>query len=114
MPQITNTLTMLYVSNMDVAIDFYVNKLGFKETVRYGNDWAEIAAPGATIALHPIRETTVTLGWNMQLGFAVTDIKASAEALKAKGVEVGFHEDANVKLAPFRDPDGNQLYLWSY
>lgn len=114
MPQIKDSLTMVYVSNMDKSIDFYVNKLGFEEKVRYGDDWAVVQAPNMQIALHPLRDKKMDFAYNMQMGFQVDDIQQSMEILKARGVNVTYIGDDDVKLAPFTDPDGNQLYLWSY
>ena len=71
MQPITASLVMVYVSDMDKAIDFYINKLGFTEKIRYGNDWAEINAPGLVIALHPLRDQKIDFSYNMQIGFAV-------------------------------------------
>ncbi len=104
---------MLYVSDMDRAIDFQVNKLGFKQTVRYGNEWAEIEAPGLRIALHPLRDQKIDFSHNMQIGFAVDDIQSAIEELKAKGVNISFYKDDNINLAPFTDDDGNQMYLYA-
>ena len=63
------------IDPQDRAVDFYTNKLGFKQTVRYGNEWAEIEAPQLRIALHPTRGKEMVYSHNMQLGFAVADIR---------------------------------------
>ena len=104
---------MVYVKDMDRAIDFYTNKLGFPQKVRYGNDWAEVQAPGMVIALHPLRDQQITFSHNMQIGFDVDDIKAAAAELKAKGVDIKLWDGDVVNLAPFTDDDGNQMYLHS-
>jgi catechol 2,3-dioxygenase-like lactoylglutathione lyase family enzyme len=113
MSSIKSSLVMVYVSDMDRAVDFYTNKLGFPQKVRYGNEWAEVQAPGLIIALHPIRNQKIEFGYNMQIGFDVEDINASIEALKAKGVDIKLWGGDVVSLAPFTDPDGNQMYLHS-
>jgi len=104
---------MVYVSDMDRAIDFYTNKLGFAEKVRYGNEWAEINAPGLIIALHPLRDKKMFFAHNMQIGFAVDDILNAIDELKAKGVDIKLYDEDMLHLAPFTDDDGNQMYLYS-
>ena len=41
------------VSDMNSAIQFYVEKLGLTLKARYSDQFAQVAAPGLTIALHP-------------------------------------------------------------
>ena len=41
------------VSEMNSAIQFYVEKLGLTLKVRYSDQFAQVVAPGLTIALHP-------------------------------------------------------------
>jgi|ERR1043165_560809 catechol 2,3-dioxygenase-like lactoylglutathione lyase family enzyme len=113
MSVITASLVMVYVSDMDRAIDFYTNKLGFTQKVRYGNDWAEIQAPGLIIALHPLRDKKIDYSHNMQIGFAVDGFKKSISELKAKGVNIAEYDGDVVHLAPFTDDDGNQMYLYA-
>lgn len=113
MALIKSSLVMLYVTDMDRSVDFFTNKLGFAQKVRYGNDWAEINAPGLVIALHPLRDKKIDFSYNMQVGFEVEDIQAGIAELKAKGVNVKLYDDATVRLAPFTDDDGNQMYLYS-
>lgn len=44
----------IYVSDMDRAVGFYVDTLGFGLNERHGDNWASIdGGPGLTIGLHP-------------------------------------------------------------
>jgi catechol 2,3-dioxygenase-like lactoylglutathione lyase family enzyme len=44
----------LMVSDMNSAIQFYVEKLGLMLKARYSDQFAQVVAPGLTIALHPL------------------------------------------------------------
>jgi catechol 2,3-dioxygenase-like lactoylglutathione lyase family enzyme len=110
---IKSSLVMVYVSDMDRAIDFYTNKLGFPQKVRYGNEWAEVQAPGLVIALHPLRDQKIAFSHNMQIGFDVEDIQKAIEEFKGKGIDIKLWGGDVVNLAPFTDDDGNQMYLHS-
>ena len=100
----------IMVSNMDNAIKFYRDTLGFNLKHRYGDHWADIEGPGIAIGLHPARKD-VKIGDNLSMGFRVKDLKEAVEALKQKGVQFKMLDDTQVKLASFTDPDGNSLYL---
>ena len=100
----------IMVSNMDNAINFYRDTLGFKLKNRYGDHWADMEGPGIAIGLHPANKD-VKIGDNLSMGFKVKDLNEAVEALKQKGVQFKLLDDVQVKLASFTDPDGNSLYL---
>ena len=110
------------VSDMDVALDFYVNKLGFKKIVHMtppGRDivFVEIC-PGYTIELFSGGTKTTEKGSDV-IGFAhvcliVEDMLGTLAELEAKGVEV----PKDVVIGPtggaramIYDPDGNGIEL---
>src|SRR4051794_485059 len=71
---ITGGNVTLYVSDMERAVRFYVEKLAFKVTSRHGNDWAEIdAGNGLLLGLHPVGPNTPKPGisGSMQVGLNV-------------------------------------------
>src|SRR4051794_30251612 len=41
------------VSDIERAVQFYTEALGLPLKTRAGDEWAEVQAPGLTIALHP-------------------------------------------------------------
>ncbi len=108
------------VSDQDRALEFYLDKLGFKKRIDTpygeGERWVEVAPPGAatTIALVPPREGEPT-GIETHVGFTTEDAEADHANLRARGVEV----DAAVMrmggpVPPmffFRDPDGNRFVI---
>ncbi|MFI5204044.1 MAG: VOC family protein [Flavobacteriales bacterium] len=97
------------VSKMDTALKFYTETLGLKLINQYGEHWAEIEGPGITIGLHPSRE--MERAHNLSISFGVKDIAKTKAELEKKGVVFNMHDDTQVKLAFFKDPDGNTLYL---
>ena len=102
------------ISDMNQSIQFYVEKLGLTLKSRYGDQFAEVACPGLTIALHPATEHGPRPGnsESLSVGFGVESIDEAMADLKDKGVTIGrVSNDGPVKLAFFKDPDGNPLYL---
>lgn len=110
---INSSLTTLMVSNLDKAVRFYTKVLGFQLKVRDGEQWAEIAAPGLTIALHPVGlDGSAREPSNLSIGFAVDNLDAARRTLEAKGVDFsGTRVNGAMRLAFFNDPDGTPLYL---
>jgi len=103
----------LIVSDMERAVQFYVDKLGLKLKARYGNEFAQVQCPGLTVALHPSNERLRTgKSESMSVGFGVEDLGEAIQALRSKGIVFRrIVDDGPVKLAHFKDPDGNPLYL---
>ncbi len=111
--------TIVYVTDMDRAVDFYSNALGLKVTYRAGNDYCALdAGDGMSVGLHPSGPHSPKPGTNgsTSLGFGVTaPMEEVVAALSARGVTFkgGITEDADggIRLAYLLDPDGNELYL---
>lgn len=102
------------VGDMERAVRFYTETLGFRLKIRYGDDFAQIQAPGAIIAVHPfVGGGSQPAGQNgLSIGLAVDDIDRTVADLKGKGVSfTRISDDGPVTLAFFSDPDGNPLYL---
>jgi len=100
---------------------FYTETLGFKVLGQIpgrtpGQDILFVDIGGTTIELIGVEgaePTKPTCGF-VHLAFEVDDVDATYEALKAKGV--AFHVEprsvGDIRLAFFRDPDGNELELF--
>jgi catechol 2,3-dioxygenase-like lactoylglutathione lyase family enzyme len=108
----------LFVSNMDVAVQFYTGVLGLKLINRFGNDWATVeAGRGLTIGLHPASAKYPAPGskGSMMLGLELDEpIENVVARLSDKGVRIkgSVVEDEPGKFANLEDPDGNPIYLW--
>jgi catechol 2,3-dioxygenase-like lactoylglutathione lyase family enzyme len=103
------------VSNMDRAVDFYTQSLKLPLGNRYGDEWAEIQAPGVAIGLHPQGERiSGGVAGNMSIGFRVKDLAAAVDELRQRGVTIddsAIREGGVDRVVNFADPDGTPLYL---
>ena len=124
--------TMLRVRNLDDALDFYVNKLGLKETRRRVDDKNKytlvfLAAPGdlglveqSKTEGRPGLEVELTYNWNTEdygearyfghLAYEVDDIYATCEKLMKAGVTINRPpRDGN--MAFVRSPDNHSIEI---
>lgn len=107
----------VFVRSMDEAVRFYTETLGLALQFRAGDHWAQVdAGQGFLIGLHPAGEDSKTRGveGGVQIGLSVQrPIQEVVDGLVARGVafDGGVIDDGPVKLAFFKDPDGNVLYL---
>lgn len=101
------------VSDQDVAIEFYRDKLGFKlitdSVFDEGMRWVQLAVDDS-----PTTITLVTWFENLKPGavqgliLATDDIATSFNALKDAGVSIEpIYDTPWGRFASFRDPDGN-------
>jgi catechol 2,3-dioxygenase-like lactoylglutathione lyase family enzyme len=107
----------VYVSDLDRAVRFYVETLGFKLQVRDGDAWAEVdAGNGLVLGLHRASEHGPAPGsvGSIAIGFDVNQpIEDVVAVLENRGVafQGPVLDSGPVKLAFFGDPDGTALYL---
>ena len=109
------------VADVDRAIEFYTEKLGFDKRVDvpFGDQyrWVEVAPAGAvtTIALAPPPPGGSTGNRETGIGLQTDDIDAYHAELKGKGVdvdaEVSRMGDPVPPLFWLRDPEGNSLMV---
>jgi predicted enzyme related to lactoylglutathione lyase len=102
----------LPVTDMNRAVAFYRDSLGL-EVLDHDGDWTEVTAGDQRIGLNA-NESPAGDGGAV-IAFAVDDLDATVEELTAKGVEFtdGTSEHPWGKIAPFRDPEGNDLQLYA-
>ena len=102
----------LMVKDVEQSLKFYRDSLGLRQTVRYGNEWVELEAPGTVIALHPKRKSKSSPpSKTMSIGFQVKDLDGAVAKLKKRGVTFEIQEEGFLRRADFADPDGHRLYL---
>jgi catechol 2,3-dioxygenase-like lactoylglutathione lyase family enzyme len=115
------TTVVIPVADVDGAIDFYTQKLGFNKRVDipFGGQyrWVEVAPGDAetTIALAPPPPGGSTGNRETGIGLHVDDIDAYHADLKSKGVdvddEVSRMGDPVPPLFWLRDPEGNSVMV---
>lgn len=110
MPLIKSVNVTVMVTDLEAAIRFYVDVLGFTLVNKFAEHWADIEGPGIAIGLHPT-EKRESIGNNIQIGLRVDNIDTAVSELTEKGVEFLSQDEDQVRLASFHDPDGNTLYL---
>jgi lactoylglutathione lyase len=124
--------TMLRVRNLDAALDFYVNKLGLKETRRRVDDKNRytlvfLAAPGDLVSVEeskkagrPHMEVELTYNWDSEdygearyfghLAYEVDNIYEHCERLMKGGVTINRPpRDGN--MAFVRSPDHHSIEI---
>jgi catechol 2,3-dioxygenase-like lactoylglutathione lyase family enzyme len=99
-----------YVRDLDAARGFYRETLGFEETaVDFNERWSHLQ--------HGQMEIGLTEGDPQEEGAVahvdVPDLKAEADRLRAKGIDVGivFELQGEMRLLDVYDPDGNRIQL---
>jgi catechol 2,3-dioxygenase-like lactoylglutathione lyase family enzyme len=103
------------VQDIERAVDFYQNILGFRLVNRDG-PWAEVDANGVRVGLNgrePNGAGTVG-GPVLTFQLEAISLEEGAQDLKSNGVEfpAGISEHDWGRVATFKDPDGNDLQLY--
>jgi catechol 2,3-dioxygenase-like lactoylglutathione lyase family enzyme len=105
----TSNVTIM-VNDMDKSIDFYTTGLGLELKQRWNNHYAQVAAPGVVIGLHPAKATENPTN-SISIGFGVDSLAEAEKRLKELNVHYETAEDKTGKIAHFKDPDGTLLYF---
>ncbi len=103
-----------YVSDLDRAIEFYTDVLGFKLVSR--DFVARFDVDGVLFELVPTDDKSKLSGkGNARLCLRVEDLQGALGQLHAKGIATsGAQPKPGGILAWFHDPDGNEICLWEY
>ena len=114
--------TMIRVKDLDLALDFFVNKLGLRELRRRENAGGRFTLVflGTGAAGDPA-EIELTYNWDQKepygggrnfghMAFAVPDIYATCEKLKASGVAI-LRPPRDGRMAFIRTPDQISIEL---
>lgn len=113
---------ILYVPDVGKSLSFYRDVLGLKVKVE-DEGWAELATGSTVLALHAQDDLPADRGPGSPfVVFNVDDIRATYEALSARGVrfdkephQVCQGPDGKIGLAAdFKDPSGNRLSIFGY
>jgi catechol 2,3-dioxygenase-like lactoylglutathione lyase family enzyme len=101
------------VSNLERAIDWYRDALGFEVEYRLDEiGWAELTTPFGAVNIGLSQTEDQRAGGTVPT-FGVTDIDAGRRHLESLGVKLDetFDVQGMVKLMGFYDPDGNPWML---
>jgi catechol 2,3-dioxygenase-like lactoylglutathione lyase family enzyme len=103
-----------YVADLDRAIRFYEDMLGFRLSSR--DAVARFRVDGVLVELVPTEDPQLLSGQgNARLTLAVRDLDAAVAGLARKAVETSdVHPVSNGRFVTLRDPDGNEVVLWQY
>jgi predicted enzyme related to lactoylglutathione lyase len=106
------SIIWLPVSDIDRAVGFYRDSLGL-EVAEHDGEWAEVTAGDQKIGLNA-RETPAGEGGAV-IAFSVDNLDDTVAQLRDKGVEFTgeISEHPWGRLAPFKDPDGNDLQVYT-
>ena len=112
--------TMVRISDLDASLDFYVDKLGLKETRRFENPAGRFTLIFVAAPETPDAEIELTYNWDPEdytggrnfghLAFAVDDIYVACQRLKDKGVTIN-RPPRDGRMAFVRAPDGISIEL---
>ena len=109
------------MDDIDKAVEFYCEKLGFKELQRYNNDCiVRLENGGPTVVLEKVDNPNMSEYPNyaqVVLGIETKDIEAKAKELREKSVE--FLQDGPQPFVAglfmnMKDPAGNILDLLQF
>ena len=104
---------MLYVNNLDRAVSFYTETLGFTPNFVIPNTFASLRHEkmGCRLDLHPSEADSRDVGFGTIPYFASGDFDKAISDLKEKGVKVGEprSEGGSPRFVTFWDSEGNAL-----
>ena len=103
------TYAILFVAEMDRAVKFYRDTLGF--TLKFSSpEWSEFQTGETTLALH--RASDEHPPGKVELGIGVPDLHAFYKEMSAKGVQFPMppaKQDFGGELARFTDSEGARV-----
>jgi lactoylglutathione lyase len=112
--------TMVRVSDLDQSLDFYVNKLGLRETRRMDNPQGRFTLVYLAAPEDEQAEVELTYNWDPEvygegrnfghLAFQVSDIYATCEKLMQNGVTIN-RPPRDGYMAFIRSPDNISIEL---
>jgi len=98
------------VSDMDRAVAFYRDVLGFKPGY-LSPHWSSLSAGATNIGLHPpFERSSDRRGGGWIFGIEVDDMREFRRKLTEAGVTLSdYHDTPSGAIVDFTDPDGNRI-----
>ena len=115
---ITTIATQVRVADLERALQFYIQTLGFEEEFRFSDFYVGIRAGGTSLHLKKVdtRDPSIAFvqeGDHLHLYIRVTDLEAAFQQLEGKA-EIVY----SITTKPWgdreftiRDPDGHTIYV---
>ena len=119
---VRQSVPFFMVTNMEEALRFYVDRLGFTKTIEWAPhgrlEWCWLQHGGAALMLQEYREghrPEGILGLGVSVCFMCDDALALYRETQAKGLETEKKPFVgnNVWVVQFKDPDGYDIYFES-
>jgi predicted enzyme related to lactoylglutathione lyase len=105
--------SMLYVHDLSRAVEWYKDKLDFKENFVAPNAYASLRHEemGFRLDLHPSEANSKDVGFGAIQYFLAKDFDQAITTLKNRGVKVGIpkREGNSPRFVTFWDSEGNAL-----
>ena len=99
------------VKDLDKSISFY-ESIGLTTKNRWGNFYAQLAAPGIVIGLHPTSNTNLkNNSGNISIGFTTDNFEEVKSLLQKLTIETTNRQEEGGQFIHFNDPDGTALYF---
>ena len=105
----------LPVEDMSRAVEFYGSTLGL-EVAEHDGDWSEVTVDGLRIGLNAKPSESPSGDGGALIAFSPDgELEDEVSRLKDAGVEFtgDISEHPWGRIAPFKDPDGNDLQLYA-
>lgn len=105
--------TMLYVLDLDRAVSFYRDRLGFEVRFHHPKAYASMyhSSLGFRLDLHPSEAGGRDVGYGPISYFQTTDLDAAIQKLGQLGIKTSLprSEGGGPRFATFWDSEGNAL-----
>ena len=107
--EVERAIPTLFVSDLEAALAWYEDVLGFRMTFRVA-DYAGLSLGGAYI--HLARwEPPITAAFYLRLVHGVDEFVGSIEAKGARLTSALKDQNYGMREATVHDPDGNEVYI---
>src|ERR1043166_6649047 len=108
--EIKNANVTINVKDIGKSISFY-QSIGLTLKNRWGDVYAQLAAPGIMIGLHPTKENLKGNSGDVSIGFTTDNIDETRTALQQLSIAVSDRKEEGGQFLHFNDPDGTSLYF---
>lgn len=99
------------VKDLDKSVSFY-QSIGLTIKNRWGNHYAQLAAPGVVIGLHPTSGNNLTgNSGNVSIGFTTDKFEETKSHLQKLSIKTTDRKEEGGQFLHFNDLDGTAIYF---